>query len=164
MAARGFRYDSRSRTFRRTAGEFTQIVNIQVGVRSLEGRFTVNLGVFHPAFAAASAPAPDPARPMEYECLPECRARLGLLQPTAFTRFFQRRIRNPRSFIEHWLVTPFDKWWRFGAGAVQVGAALAAVKRMLLERGLPWLDANSDVGVMEHALAERKRRLATRGG
>ena len=47
---RGFKYDAKSRIFRRKCGECTQIIEFQVGVRSCEGEFTVNLAIFHPKY------------------------------------------------------------------------------------------------------------------
>src|SRR5437773_9154548 len=44
MIAQSFSYDSSTRTFRRPCRECTQIVNFQAGVRTMAGKFTVNLG------------------------------------------------------------------------------------------------------------------------
>ena len=64
----GFSFDAGSKTFRRACAEATQIVGVQPGVRSLEGWFTVNLGVYHPAYREDSSSDP-PLRPMDCHCL-----------------------------------------------------------------------------------------------
>ena len=76
MNTRGFTFD-RSRTFRRAMPDGSmQIVNFQMGQRSMEGQFTVNLGVYRPGNPVYDAGLSH-GRVMEFNC--ENRTRLGPL-------------------------------------------------------------------------------------
>lgn len=140
MVSRGFHYDSSTRTFRKPSGVCIQIVDFQVGVRTMEGQFTVNLAVYHPEYRNP-APPDYPDRPREFNCLYEFRKRLSRLRDTPFTKFFRFFLRNS----DGWLVTPTDYWWPFTSDEAQVAKELGLVRRLLLDRGLAWLDRNSDV-------------------
>ena len=147
LRALGFRYDGASRTFRRSVGEFVQIINFQAGQRSLEGRFTVNLGVFHPEYHDNGR---DPgAKPLEYHCLVEFRSRIGGLIDSPILRFLG-------------LPMPSDKWWPFSPDASQVRRELDRVKPLVLGKAVPWLERQCDVEAMRRALEERRRRLERR--
>ena len=155
LASHGFSFEPGTRTFRRAAGDCTQILNVQVGVRSMEGRFTVNLGVFHPQYNAIvihGGALPD--KPLEYQCV--VRERLSVLRDTILTRYFRPRIEKKDTFLKFWLTTPTDEWWRFSSSEAQITSELAAVQRLLLERGLPWLQQHSDVAVLKGEYAKLK--------
>ena len=145
MVGQSFSYDSSTRTFRRPCRECTQIVNFQVGVRTRAGKFTVNLGVFHPQYREVAAAEVHPDPPREFDCLMKFRRRLSALRYTRLTRFFQSRIHNTDSFLKWWLVTPTDKWWPFSPDESQVANQLSSVRELLFTKGLDWLNQNSDV-------------------
>ncbi len=148
LATQGFSFETSTRTFRRAAGSCTQIVNFQVGVRSLEGQFTVNLALFHPQYNAAAIHGDIcPERPLEYHCV--LRQRLSILRETLLTRYFQPRMRGPDSFLGHWLTTPADKWWRFTEDEKQAIAELKSVERLLQAKGIPWLERNSEESILK---------------
>lgn len=140
MVSRGFHYDSSTRTFRKPSDECTQIVNFQAGVRTMEGQFKVNLAVYH-AHYRNPAPPSDPDCPRECNCLWEFRKPLSHLRDTPFRKFFRLFLRNS----DGWLVTPTDYWWPFTSDEAQVAKELGFVRGLLLDRGLDWLDRNSDV-------------------
>jgi hypothetical protein len=151
MVSRKFSYDSSTRTFRRTSGECIQIVAFQIGVRSMEGKFTVNLAVFHPDHCDPASRALLPDRPRDFHCRMDFRRRLSVLRDTPLTRFFRSRVRSTDSLLKWWLVTPSDNWWSFTADDEQVATELGLVKELLLSRGLDWLDRNSDVALLKAA-------------
>ena len=122
----------RGRTFRRLCADGTaaDIVNFQLGVRSLEGRFTVNLGLF----LAEDAPDVAVNQAKEYNCSPARRSRLGLIRPPRF----------PRLAALPLVGLPFqprDTWWRAEPGHVK--DSLREALNLLLAEGLPWLEGES---------------------
>lgn len=67
-----FDYTPKTRTFRKTNPEDggTWIIDFQAGQRSMEGRFTVNLGVFNPDLYSESEQESPLAEPREFHCHP----------------------------------------------------------------------------------------------
>ncbi|MGZ4971941.1 MAG: DUF4304 domain-containing protein [Limisphaerales bacterium] len=159
MLVQGFSYDSPARTFRRSSGGCTQIVNFQVGVRTMEGKFTVNLGVFHQDYHQKTSAEVPAKPPRESDCLMEFRRRLSVLRYTPVTAFFQSLIHNHDSFLKWWLVTPIDKWWAFTSDEPQVAKQLTCVRELLFTRGLEWLNQNSDVTLLGAAHEKLKPKV-----
>ena len=129
----GYKFDGR-RTFRRSvaAGRCAQIVNFQLGQRSLQGRFAVNLGVF--IAGRDSAPADVTVENvMEYHCPAERRQRLGLLMPRAS----EALERFPGIGI---LFGRKDKWWPFSADAASTQVRLREATDAIERYGLPWIE------------------------
>lgn len=76
LEARGYRL--RARTFNRATHEgLTHVINFQMGQRSLQGKFTVNVGVYVPEVADAYYGGPTRSFVQEPECC--VRQRLGML-------------------------------------------------------------------------------------
>lgn len=133
LAERGFRFD-RLRTFRRVRGDGSvQIVNVQVGERSMASQFTVNLGVFRPGDQVID-PKFNPHRPMEYHCPPQRRERLGRLRPTLLYEL--RRV--PVLGV---LGQPRDHWWKLSDDPRRTAASLRDAGALLVDKGLPWLES-----------------------
>lgn len=147
----GFVYDRRDRVFRLRCGEITRIVSFQVGVRSLAGCFTVNLGVYHPVFREDVASAP-PVRPNHYHCLVQ--VRLGDLRDTFATALFRRLLSDRDGALAWWLTTSMDKWWRFSEDEVKVEATLLSIAPLLLDRGLSWLQEHATLEVLADAASK----------
>lgn len=115
-----------SRTFRRvTENSILQIVNFQIGLRSLQGRFTVNLAVCHLDSAGVGI---EPMRLKESDCAMDARQRLGFLIPARFSTFSKL----PGIGL---IFRPRDKWWR-----VEDEVAFALVCDAIRDYGLPWLE------------------------
>lgn len=137
-----FLYD-KSRTFRRSFRSMTQIIEFQVGVRFMAGRFTVNLGVYSPNFYVGEGTPPGPHMARESNCLPEYRERLGPLIETPSTSLFERVLgRGAR-----WWRDAFpraDKWWRLSEDADKMRCTLEEVVGHIIGFGIPWLEARSD--------------------
>lgn len=131
LAAHGFRFDG-SRTFRRVAddGRSAAIVNFQRGQRSMEGRFTVNLGVYREGDSDGIAPA----KAKEYHCAPHRRTRLGPCMPG----WLPALARLPWLGI---LFGPRDRWWPLDSDDARMQATMATVVDAIARHGLPWLDA-----------------------
>ena len=155
LTAIGFKYDSASRTFRRSRGDCTQIINFQAGVRSHEGRFTVNLGAYHPTYRENSGSSPPPERPKAYDCL--LQERLSVFRDTLITRVGRHFISEPNTFIKWWLVTPSDYWWRFSEDPAVTDSAIRSVLKILLPRGLNWLDDNCNEESLRAKYAKQRR-------
>ncbi len=154
LFAHGFVCDQNARTFRKSVAGCTQIINVQVGVRSLQGQFTINLGVYHPEFRADAYFAPVSSHPMEHQCV--VRRRLSSLRETGLTRLFRSWIRSEDSFLKFWLLTPGDKWWPFSADEQQIASSIASVETLLLAKGLDWLAQNSDASGLAAEFNKRK--------
>jgi hypothetical protein len=151
LVCRGFSYEASTRTFRRPSSECIQIVDFQIGVRSMAGQFTVNLAVFHPEYGYPDWRNLPPDQVRESHCLMAFRCRLSALRDTPFTRFFRRLITDTDSFLKWWLITPTDRWWSFTPDDAQVEGELNLVRGLLLAKGLDWLDQNSDVELLKAA-------------
>lgn len=128
LAAHGFRFDG-SRTFRRLSdeGRVAEIVNFQLGQRSLAGRFTVNLGVF----VLGDAAGVGAGQANEYHCAPARRARLGLIEPPRFPRLAGLPYLGA-------LFAPKDRWWPIAAEPARAPAAVAEALERILGHGLAW--------------------------
>jgi len=154
LEKRGFTYEPRTRTFRRVSDELTQIIDIQVGQRSMEGSFTVNLGVFHPRYFDKTIDKAPPANPREFHCLAEYRQRLGQLRDTLLTKTMKRWVKNTEHWFSWWLVTPPDRWWKFSGLEGEVRRSLENVIEVLKNQGIPWLEENADVEKLRQTSAK----------
>jgi hypothetical protein len=135
LRERGFDFD-RSRTFRRypIPGAISQIVNFQLGQRSMEGRFTVNLGVYVPGEVPSNPADLQPDRACEYHCAWKRRERLGRLLPRPLPALQNVPLLGA-------LFGPQDVWWTFSTDAARTQRSMERVLALLLNRGLAWLDA-----------------------
>jgi Domain of unknown function (DUF4304) len=160
LLAAKFTYEPATRTFRRSFQDCVQIINFQAGVRSLEGRFTVNLAIFHPQYSELTPATALPVNPKEHDCLMEFRIRLSNLRETFLTRLFRSKVSHPNTFLQWWLVTPSDKWWDFSANKQQVDRSLQSIHQLLMGPGLAWLDHNSNPDALKAAYEKRANRAA----
>ena len=151
-----FAFDKRKRTFRRQVGVCTQIVNFQAGVRSMEGLFAVNLGVYHPIYREDSSKI-APQFPEEPHCL--IRERLSVLRDTMITRLFPARFKKSDSFFKWWLATPTDLWWKFSEESGTTVESLSKVLMLLQSRGIAWLEANTQEARLREIHEYIQRRL-----
>ena len=151
----GFVFDRRMRTFRRQVGSCFQIINFQLGTRSMEGHFTVNLGIYHPVYRE-DPNSECPEFPEESHCL--IRERLSLLRDTTLTKIFRHKFKQVDSFLKWWLTTPTDVWWKFSEAPGQTRNSMAAVLTLLQARGLPWLEAACSVEKLRTIHGEHQRR------
>jgi len=158
LLEKGFDYEASKRTFRRAAGECTQIVNVQVGLRSLEGQFTVNLAVFHPEYRPSLDRVPLSRLPEDWDCWE--RARLGMLRDTLASRVLGFKFSDDSNYFLWRLTTAADKWWPFGADESENRHQLENLRGLLFTRGLSWLEAKSDVSVLRR-MHEMKQRVPT---
>jgi hypothetical protein len=154
LVERGFDFDGR-RAFRRPRaaeqGQVVQIVSFQVGLRSLAGRFTVNLGVFVPGLGGTAAPG---GRPETYDCIHDLTQRLG---------FFHRPPRGLLSQLLGRQPAPRDHWWEQHQDPDRMSEALADVRDCLISGGLPWLDAHSQSSAIRAAAEALEARKRARG-
>lgn len=141
LGIRGFHFDGH-RTFRRAVGRgVIQIINLQLGERSLQGMFTVNLAVYVPGESAQRTTSGLclPEKIMEFHCVPDRRRRLGTLVPRRLEAlqtlpliglFFVRR----------------DMWWRCSRHDI-TATSLSSVLDALEKYGLDWLDGATPIQV-----------------
>lgn len=132
---RGFVFDG-SRTFRRFLPDGSvQIINFQLGLRSLAGKFTVNLGVWH-ANSAQSSSAFDVKKVREYDCPKGCHERLACLIPGSLS-FLQ-----PIPFLGVFF-SPRDRWWPHSSAAAFTEKYLRDVMKAMGRYGFPWLEKST---------------------
>ena len=137
LRARGFAFDGRA-TFRRRLehpGRWAlHIVHFQMGQRSMEGQFTVNLAVYHPALSLVSVTD----RPTVGDCPLEMRRRLG---------FF--------------LHPPMDRWWPLFEDDPAMTNEISGLIPLLVDEGLPWLedvDSGQRIAAVRAIIEHRRRR------
>jgi hypothetical protein len=128
LAGHGFTYDG-SRTFRRVSpdGERADLINFQLGQRSLEGKFTVNLGVFKADDRTEIAVR----KAMEYHCPLQRRVRIGLVLPPRISALAKLPVVG-------FLFGGQDRWWRFSADEVMTTLEMQRVVGLVIEHGLAW--------------------------
>lgn len=157
LEAQGFKYEAGSRTFRKPVGECTQVINVQVGVRSMEGRFTINLGVYHPSHRSGADGVPPTKSPKESDCRE--RKRLGGLRDTFFSKFFRGEVGDDANFLKWWLATPSDKWWSFTSDEQHNARQLSSLKELLMTRGTAWLNSKSHLAARHDPSTGQGARL-----
>ncbi|TXH65425.1 MAG: DUF4304 domain-containing protein [Lysobacteraceae bacterium] len=130
LAARGFRFDG-SRTFRRLAehSRVSQIINFQLGQRSMAGKFTVNLGIY----VDGDSSGINPSRAQEHDCLFERRRRIGALIPLRFPGL------AALPFVG-FLFGTRDRWWSFSENPSRTASSLSAAVEQITAHGLDWLN------------------------
>ncbi len=149
----GFKFDEK-RTFRRALNcggiSVCQIIEFQVGIKSLTGRFTVNLGVYSNSFRPSDWQDPGES-PGSWNCLPGKSIRLG--------RFYNKK----RTLIEKLFRGPFsssDHWWAQTEKETTMDETLNEVTDLILGAGLAWLNENSEIASLRSSyddLATRRR-------
>jgi hypothetical protein len=134
LQQRGFVFDG-SRTFRRAVGDagILQLVNFQLGVRWLAGRFVVNLGVHVPGELSIGEQPASPAKTRCYHCSQSRSERLGRLLPGRLPSL------QGAPFLG-FLFGPRDIWWRHSWDKDVTEASLTKVLSLLDLHGIPWLE------------------------
>jgi hypothetical protein len=132
LARHGFKFDG-NRTFRRLSADqcVSELVNFQLGQRSLSGKFTVNLGVY----VDGDSSGINVGQAKEYHCLHDRRMRIGHLIPAKLPAL----AKLPYIGI---LFSHRDKWWSFSGDTAQLRATLSAVVDTIILCGLPWHKAS----------------------
>src|SRR5687767_3207185 len=123
----GFTFDGR-RVFRRRVGDCIQIVDVQVGDRFMQGKFTLNLAVYDPKRDAADV---EPAMVREYDCDWKRRQRLGMLLPSRFPALQKLPIFGIFFGAK-------DVWWS-ASSSEEMGRAQDA----LFNYGVKWLEQHT---------------------
>ena len=131
-----FEFNKSGRTFHRSFSEIWQVVNVQASQGNIgaNGKFTINLGIYHPGIAALAGRSLGAEKPKEYECI--VRKRIGDLLP------------NKTDYW--WEITPSTKAEEL---AKEVGAAVEKL-------GLPWLEKCSDIRKIAYILSEKPSILS----
>jgi hypothetical protein len=128
MAEHGFAFDG-TRVFRRpVTGSCVQLIDVQLGDRFMQGKFTINLGIYDPERYATQV---DPMRAREHDCQPDRRQRLGLLLPSRWRPL----ARLPRIGL---FFGPKDIWW-----PARGTSGLERAREALIAYGLPWLERHT---------------------
>jgi hypothetical protein len=149
-----FKFDEK-RTFRRVLNcdriPVCQIIEFQVGIKSLTGKFTVNLAVYSNSFRPSDWQDPGEL-PGSWNCLPGKSIRLG--------RFYNRK----RSLIERILRVPFsshDHWWAQADKETTMDATFKDVTDLILGDGLAWLNENSEIASLRSSYDDLAIRRKT---
>ncbi|MEX0939657.1 MAG: hypothetical protein WDZ59_17465 [Pirellulales bacterium] len=151
-----FVFDGR-RTFRRDVrhdpSPYIQIVEFQIGTKSLSGRFTVNLGVYNESYQPEDQKRADgPLQPSPAQCMSDLSDRLGYFCDPP-RGFWSRLLRLPSQ-------PPHDYWWPQHENDRKMQSVLRQVIDCIIHRGIPWLDKMSCVEAFDwakHELARRKK-------
>ena len=151
LLSKGFDFDGK-RVFRKSVqfDSYTgvQIVEFQLGIKSLVGKFTANVGVFSSQFHPNDW-HPVLNEPLTYDCLPAMTQRLGF--------FFD----PPQSWIRLVLGHPkppkYDYWWEQYADEQKMAQSLQSVLTCLKIEVLPWLDLLTCREAFEWATSELAR-------
>jgi hypothetical protein len=151
LAARGFLFDGK-RVFRR-AREFDgwtaiQIVEFQLGRKSLVGRFTANVGVFAERFRPLDWHAVGGA-PGTCDCLPAMWKRLGY--------FFDQPRSWVASMLGHSKPERGDYWWEQHSEEQKMAQSLQSALACLSGEALPWLNLLSCEDALKWAVSELAR-------
>lgn len=151
LVSKGFAFDGR-RVFRRPVqlDAFTaiQIIEFQLGIKSLVGKFTANVGVFSSRFHPKGWP-PVADAPVTCDCLPAMRQRLGY--------FFDPPQSLLRSVLGHPKLQRHDFWWEQFTDEQKMAQSLQSVLNCLKVEALPWLDLLSCRESFEWATSELER-------
>ena len=133
LARHGFDFDN-SRSYRRIDRErgSVEVINFQLGQRSLEGRFTVNLGWLSREYANDV----ELARARVYQC--RYQQRIGLLLPPRFAWATKLPVLG-------FLFGARDRWWRFDADADFTREQLRRVTALLEAHAIPWLESRTAI-------------------
>ncbi|MBK8006482.1 MAG: hypothetical protein IPK12_22030 [Gemmatimonadetes bacterium] len=133
LGDRGFSFDG-SRTFRRSLsnGTIAQLVNFQLGQRSQEGRFTVNLGVFVLGELLSNPPAVTASNALEHHCSGPRRTRLGTMHPGLIPALANVPLVGA-------LLGPKDVWWPFVEDQGRTDTSLRECLLLLERHGFAWL-------------------------
>ena len=125
-----------------------QIIEFQVGVKRLIGKYTANVGVFSNRFLPENWHVVSGA-PVPLDCLPAMRERLGYFfdPPRSLTDSLLGRSKQPRH----------DYWWDQFADEEKMAKGLRSVLLCLQQEVLPWLDSLSCRDAFERALRELER-------
>jgi hypothetical protein len=128
LSEHGFKFDS-SRTFRRLSSDqrFCEIINFQLGQRSKEGEFTVNLGVFREGDSQGILVS----HAQEHECSHGYRIRIGAIIPIRFPKLYELPIFG-------FLFGSKDKWWQFSSSPLVTNTAVSSAVNVLLAHGMGW--------------------------
>lgn len=127
----GFVFD-RSRTYRRIlqGGQVVEIINFQLGQRSLEGKFTVNLG----KLSGEARGDVELSKAYPYHC--RTQTRIGPILPPRSERLAAVPVLGL-------LFRAHDKWWRFSDDRTLTFAQLRKVTRLIVSHAVPWLEDRS---------------------
>jgi hypothetical protein len=126
LAQQGFAFDG-ERVFRRpVTSSCVQLIDVQLGDRFMEGKFTINLAIYEHGESRM-----DPMRAREYHCPPERRQRLGLLVPSRWRAL----ARLPMIGL---FFGPKDIWW-----PARGAHGLERAREALLAYGLTWLERHT---------------------
>lgn len=153
LMSAGFAFDQK-RTFRRILkfGDISvcQIVEFQVGIKSVTGKFTVNLGVYSNSFRPIDWNDCGEL-PNSWDCLPGKSVRLG--------RFYKPK----QSLIKRIFRVPvfsYDHWWAQAETEKVMDETFNEVSDLILGDGSAWFDENSTISSLRSAyddLASRRK-------
>jgi hypothetical protein len=109
----------------------SELVNFQLGQRSLAGKFTVNLGVY----VDGDSSGVNAGQAKEHDCPHGRRVRIGQLIPAKLP------VLSKIPYIG-FLFGHADKWWPCSGSPAQLKATLSAVVDKIVLHGLPWQKAS----------------------
>lgn len=153
LTSEEFKFDDK-RTFRRVLNcggiLVCQIIEFQAGIKSLTGKFTVNIAVYSNSFRPNDWQDPGEL-PGSWDCLPGKSIRLGRFCTQKKT-IIKRIFHIPILLGEH--------WWAQSEKEAAMDATFNEVTDLILGDGLTWLNENSKIRSLRSAyddLASRRK-------
>jgi hypothetical protein len=113
----GYAFDGRRRFVRQTGSGKDLVIEFQLGVRSAQGRFTVNL------------------------IAGDQRARLAMLRPSPAARVVERLLGDRDPWWKG-IFLPKDRWWPVSSRQPQMDAAVGETIAAIEAYGLSWLEGH----------------------
>jgi hypothetical protein len=124
-------FSKSGRTFHRKIGDVWQVINVQTSTSNIgvNGKFTINLGVYHPTIARLAGKSLRTDKPKEYECI--IRERIGSLLPAKT-----------------------DYWWEI-TPSTNLEFIAQTIGSIIKDLGVPWLESHSNIQQIAQALREQ---------
>jgi hypothetical protein len=159
----GFRFDGK-RAFRKVgaSGRTCQIINFQVGKKFMLGEFTINLGVYSPD-TSLGPDHPTVNEANEWNCLPDCRQRLGALIQSKWTKCWTSFFGESESaWWKHISYGSRDRWWKFSENEAETITSVQSALTHLQQLGFPWLARADNSDRMRAQYREITERVRAR--
>ncbi len=151
LATDGYTFDKK-RTFRRTmlvdGHRIIQLLEFQMGIKNLVGRFTVNYGVYSADFCPPDWDNPGDV-PRSCDCLPDKQHRLGQLRKPE-RKLSDRLLRRTPE--------PFDYWWPQEESFEKMELVLDEVTHLIRSGAQSILDADSRIGSLQESYDDLAKR------
>jgi len=145
LAEHFFSFDGKY-TFRsiNRAQQTVRIIEFQPGIKSMSGKFTINLGIYSPQhFAGPSASTVEEATTgyCQFATRLGCARRIGA--------FWLRVFGEPDRWWKQILYKPRDIWWDYSEEKYKTSKSVNECAALILDIGLEWLEKKDDLEALQ---------------